>query len=153
MPAVTFTVVARTAADPASATPAIREVLRTTDPDLPVYDVRTMEDRIARSVAQSRGTMLLLLATAALAAALAAVAIYGSIWYSVSQRMPEIGIRMALGAMARPLLASFLFETGAADGLTIASVVGFLAALTLAAAAVPAWRATRVDPIVALREE
>ena len=62
------------------------------DPNLPVYDVRTMEDRIAASFAQTRGTMLLLLVTASLAAALAGVAIYGSIWYSVSQRLPEIGI-------------------------------------------------------------
>ena len=97
----TFTLVVRTLGDAAPLTPAARASVQAIDPNLPVYDVRTMEDRIAGSFAQTRGTMLLLLVTAALAAALSGVAIYGSIWYSVSQRLPEIGIRLALGGEPR----------------------------------------------------
>jgi putative ABC transport system permease protein len=181
-PVTTFAVVARTAGNAAAATPALREALRAADPDLPMYDVRTMDDRIARSMAQTRATMLLLLVTAALAAVLAAVAIYGSVWYSVSTRTPEIGIRLALGATrasvwrgilgnalflsaagaglgalaisaARPLLASFLFETPTTDVGTYAGVFGALIAVTTLACIVPAWRATQVDPLVALRSE
>ena len=74
--------------DPAALTPAARAAVQAIDPNLPIYDVRTMEERIAGSFAQTRGTMLLLLVTAVLAAALSGVAIYGSIWYSVSQRHP-----------------------------------------------------------------
>ena len=84
VPMVTFVV--RTAGDAAAMTPAARAAVQAADPNLPIYDVRTMDDRVASSFAQTRATMLLLLATAALAAALAGVAIYGSIWYSVSQR-------------------------------------------------------------------
>jgi ABC-type antimicrobial peptide transport system permease subunit len=126
--------------------------------------------------------MLLLLATAVLAAALAAVAIYGSIWYSVTQRVPEIGIRLALGASrravcgsvigkamlttaigcaagiaaavaARPALAGLLFQTPATDVRTYTAVLGVVLALTLIAAIGPAIRAMRVDPVIALRDE
>jgi putative ABC transport system permease protein len=126
--------------------------------------------------------MLLLLATAALAAVLSAVAIYGSIWYSVDQRMPEIGIRMALGASrgsvfrrvvagavalaacgailgaatamaAGSLLRTLLFDTRSTDPLTYVIVVAGVLALAAAAGVVPAVRAMRVDPLVALRNE
>jgi putative ABC transport system permease protein len=147
-----------------------------------VYDVRTMEDRIAGSFAQTRATMLLLLVTAALAAALSGVAIYGSIWYSVSQRLPEIGIRLALGASrlsvfvdvlrravlltgagsalgvaaavaAGRLLAGLLFETKTTDPATYGWVIAATMSLALVAGVVPARRATRVDPMTALRNE
>jgi putative ABC transport system permease protein len=178
----TFAVVVKTMGAPESAVPTIRASVQAVDPNLPVYDVRTMADRIAGSFAQTRGTMLLLLVTATLAAALAGVAIYGSIWYSVSQRIREIGIRLALGATrtsicadvlrkavwltcigtalgmagsaaAGRLLASLLFETKATDPATYAEVALTLFALTIAAALGPAWRATRVDPMTALRTD
>src|SRR6185436_3634058 len=97
------------------------------DPDLPVYDVRTMEDRIAGSFAQTRGTMLLLLVTAMLAAALSGVAIYGSIWYSVSQRIPEIGVRLALGASRASVFLDVLRRAASLTG--IGAVIGVGAAL------------------------
>jgi putative ABC transport system permease protein len=93
-----FTVVVRTDRDPATIVPIARSAMLALDANLPMYDARTMDDRVKRSFAPTRGTMLLLLVTAALAAALSAVAIYGSIWYSVTERLPEIGIRLALGA-------------------------------------------------------
>jgi putative ABC transport system permease protein len=175
-----FTLVVRTDREPAPLAPPARAAVQAIDPNLPIYDVRTMEDRIAGSFAQTRGTMLLLLVTAALAAALSGVAIYGSIWYSVSQRIPEIGVRLALGASRASvfvdvlrraawltgigaaigvagalaggrLIAGLLFDTRAADPLTLAAVVATTMGLALAAGVVPARRAMAVDPIIALR--
>jgi putative ABC transport system permease protein len=181
-PAPDFSVVMRTAVDPSTVTPLVRARVQQIDPLLPVYDVRTMDERIAGSVADRRATALLLLVTAALAAALASIAIYGSIWYSVAQRLPEIGIRLALGATpasvcryvvshalaltttgaaigtiaalaAGPMLKELLFDTRATDPGTYAVVVGAVIALTIAASIVPAYRAMRVDPMIALRAE
>jgi putative ABC transport system permease protein len=175
-----FTLVVRTAGDPSALAPSARAAVQAIDPNLPIYDVRTMEDRIAASFAQTRGTMLLLLVTAALAAALSGVAIYGSIWYSVSQRIPEIGVRLALGASRGSvftdvlrravmltgigasigvcgtlaggrLIAGLLFDTRATDPATLASVVAATMALAVVAGLVPARRAMAVDPIIALR--
>jgi putative ABC transport system permease protein len=177
-----FTVVVRTEGEPAAIVPAVRTALQTVDRNMPLYDVRTMEDRIAASFAQTRGTMLLLLVTAALAAALSGVAIYGSIWYSVSQRLSEIGIRLALGASrgsvfldvlrravvltgagsalgvaaslaAGRLIAGLLFETTATDPGTYVIVIAGTMTLAIVAGLVPARRATRVDPMTALRNE
>jgi putative ABC transport system permease protein len=176
----TFTVVARTAGDPAAMAPAVRAAVQAVDANLPIYDVRTMDDRIASSFAQTRATTLLLMVTAALAAALASVAIYGAIWHSVVQRTPELGIRLALGASrgsvfrrvvagavvlasvgaalgtvtsiaAGSLLRNLLFDTRTTDPLTYAAVIGGVIALTIAASIVPALRAMRVDPFIALR--
>ena len=126
--------------------------------------------------------MLLLLVTAALAAALSGIAIYGSIWYSVNQRIPEIGVRLALGASRASvfgdvlrravsltgigaligvagtlaggrLIAGLLFDTRATDPATLAAVVAATMALAVVAGIVPARRAMSVDPIVALRNE
>ena len=177
-----FTLVARTDREPASLAPPARATVLAIDPNLPIYDVRTLEDRIAGSLAQTRGTMLLLLVTAGLAAALSGVAIYGSIWFSVSQRIPEIGVRLALGASRASVfvavlrraawltgigaaigvggalaggrfIAGLLFETRAADPATLTAVVAATLALALAAGIVPARRAMSVDPMIALRNE
>ena len=175
-----FTLVVRTDREPASFAPPARAAVQAIDPNLPIYDVRTMEDRIAGSFAQTRGTMLLLLVTAGLAAALSGVAIYGSIWYSVSQRIPEIGVRLALGASrgfvfadvlrravsltgigatigvggalaGGRLIAALLFETRATDPATLAAVVAATMGLAVVAGIVPARRAMSVDPMIALR--
>lgn len=181
-PTPDFSVVVRTAAEPSSLAPLVRSRVQQIDALLAVYDVRTMEERIAGSFAETRATALLLLVTAGLAAALASIAIYGSIWYSVSQHIPEIGIRLALGATpasvcryivsralgltiagaaigttatlaAGPMLKGLLFDTRPSDPGTYAIVVGALIALTVAASIVPARRAMRVDPMIALRTE
>jgi predicted permease len=178
-----FAVVVRTTGDdPAAVVPAVRARLQHIDPNLPMYDVRTMEDRVADSFADARATALLLLVTAALATILAAVAMYGSIWYAVAQRIPEIGIRLALGASrlsvyrqviggalglsavgtavgtavalaTAPLLRGLLFDTRPADPATFAAVIVCLMALTAAASVLPARRAMSVDPVIALRSE
>jgi putative ABC transport system permease protein len=177
-----FTLAIRSDGDPAALTPSARAAVQGIDPNLPIYDVRTMEERIAGSFAQTRGTMLLLLVTAALAAALSGVAIYGSIWYSVSQRIPEIGVRLALGASRGSvfagvlrravaltgigaligicgtlaggrLIAGLLFDTRATDPGTLAAVVAATMALAVVAGIVPARRAMGVDPMIALRNE
>jgi putative ABC transport system permease protein len=175
-----FTVVLRTAGEPASMTPAARATVQAADPSLPIYEILTMDERIAASFSQTRATMLLLLVTSALAGALAGIAIYGAIWYSVVQRTQEIAIRIALGASrasvfrqaigdavalagagatlgaagamtAGSLLRTLLFDTRATDPLTYAVVIGGVLALAIAASVVPARRAMRVDPMIALR--
>jgi predicted permease len=175
-----FTVVVRTLGDPAAMTPALRSLVQAADADLPISDIRTMNDRIAASLAQTRATMVLLIATAMLAAALAAVAIYGSIWYSVVQRTQEIGIRVALGATraslfrdvvgsalrlgaigaalgiagamaSGSLLQALLFDTRMSDPRTHAIVAVGVLILSALASLLPALRAMRVDPLDALR--
>jgi putative ABC transport system permease protein len=176
----TFTIVVRTAGEPAAMAPTARNVVRGLDPNLPLYDVLTMDERIAASSSQTRATMLLLTATALLASALAAVAIYGAIWYSVVQRTSEIGIRMALGASrwvvfrgvvasaialaaagaaigaalaaaGGSLLPALLFDTRPTDPPTYAAVIASVLILAVVASLVPACRAMRVEPATALR--
>jgi len=178
----TFTVVVRTAGDPAAMVPAARSAVLAVDPNVPIYEIVTMDDRIASSFAQTRGTMIVLLATALLSAALAAVAIYGSIWYAVVQRTREIGIRIALGATRQSvfrgvmadalvlagageaigllgaiaggsLIRSLLFDTATTDPPTYALVLAVVLALATLASLVPAIRATRVEPLAALKNE
>jgi putative ABC transport system permease protein len=182
MPLGNFILLLRTAGDPSSIAPAARVALAAIDPRLPLYDMRTMEARISESVAKARALALLLLVTAALAAVMATIATYGSIWYSVTQRTQEIGVRLALGASRRsvgalvvtravattalgaaiglaasaaaaPLLRQMLFETKPVDPWTYAAVAIVIAALTVAASLVPARRAMSVDPLTALRSE
>ena len=172
----------RIAGDPAAVTDEVRREVLALDPQQPIYEVRPIAELVARSLAQARFSTSLFTLFAALAAVLAVVGIYGVIAYSVAQRTQEIGIRMALGAdrervvglvvrqgallagiglaaglvlslLATRLLGSLLYEVSATDPLTFAAVPVLLAAVALAASWLPARRATRVDPVRALRSE
>lgn len=175
-----MTVLVRTSSDPLALVSAARAELQQLDPELPMAAVATMDQLLADSLSRSRFTMLLLGIFAAVALVLSAVGVYGLIAYSVTQRTQELGIRIALGAQRRDvlrlvlaqgtrltllgvaigilaalafsrLLATLLFGVSATDPLTFAGVAGLLAFVALAACFIPARRATRVDPIVALR--
>jgi putative ABC transport system permease protein len=172
----------RTTNDPASLTPAVRGVFKNLDPDLPVYKVTTMERLVSDSMARQRFSVVLLGTFAGVALLLAAIGIYGVMAYSVSQRTSEIGIRMALGAQAYDVLklvisqGMFLIGIGLAIGITVAVIStrlmssllfgvsatdptifvlisATLAGVALLACYIPARRATRVDPMMALRDE
>jgi putative ABC transport system permease protein len=175
-------IVARHAGDVAGLTAAMRAVVRGLDRNLPVSDVATMSTRLVRSMSDRRYPMLLLTVFAALAVLLAAVGIYGVLAYAVSQRLREIGIRMALGArhadvlgmvigggmrltlagvaigtlgglVASRALGRLLYGVTPTDPLTFAAVAGVLALVALVAVSFPALRATRVDPMTVLRSE
>jgi putative ABC transport system permease protein len=172
----------RTASDNSSVVAAIRNEIRALDSDLAVFNVRTMDEVLSNSVDSRRLSMFLTAIFAALALVLAAVGIYGVMSYSVTQRTNEIGIRMALGAQSRDVLglvlvqgmkltvaglviglagalaatrmiSSLLFEVTATDPITFAAVSIVLALVAFAACLIPARRAMKVDPMVALRYE
>jgi putative ABC transport system permease protein len=181
-PTSIMTLVVRADSDPASITSAIRNEILAVDKDQAVFNVATMEQLLGDSISLKRFSMLLLILFSALALTLAAVGIYGVISYSVSQRSHEIGVRMALGADRndilklvvgqgmRPALAgiaiglaaalgltramtSLLFGVSATDPATFALISVVLAGVALGACFVPARRATKVDPMIALRYE
>jgi putative ABC transport system permease protein len=172
----------RTASDPLALAGPLRRMLMSLDPDQPGSEVTTIEQYLSRAVATPRFNALLIASFAGLALFLAACGLYGVMSYSVAQRRREIGIRMALGAqpgdvrgmvvsqalamglaglgiglvaafLASRLLDNLLFEVNPADPATFAVVSVMLLAVVLAAAYLPARRATRVDPILALRAE
>ena len=181
-PALHITLVVRGSIDPLRLVPSIRAELREVDQDQPVYGVATMEQVLADSMARQRFSMMLLTVFAAGALLLAAIGIYGVLSYTVAQRTHEFGIRQALGARAfdllrqvvgqsmklaligiaagmaaavalTRLLRSLLFEVSATDPMTFAAISGLLMLVALLACYIPARRATRVDPLVALRYE
>jgi putative ABC transport system permease protein len=174
--------VVRTNGEPKSLVPGIRARLRTLDKDIPLSQVQTMEEIVSKSLSQRRLSMSLLIIFAALAALLAAVGIYGVMAYIVTQRTHEIGIRMAMGARAIDVLAmvlrdgakltsagvvigllvafaltrvmaSLLFGVSAVDPMTFIIIPLLLTIVALLASYVPARRAARVDPIIALRND
>jgi putative ABC transport system permease protein len=176
--AMTLTI--RTASDPAAFAPIVEREVRAMDKDQPLSDVRTMDQWVARTLSQARFSSTLLTTFAALALMLAAIGIYGVMSYAVSQRTPEIGIRLALGAESSDILnmiignaarlaglglaigvvlalalsrtlTSLLYETAGTDPATFASVVGVLALVALVASYLPARRASKIPPVEALR--
>jgi putative ABC transport system permease protein len=178
-----MTLVARTrAGEPMSLAPAVRRELAAIDKDQPIHSFRPLEDSVAEWMTPQRFSTLLLAAFAALAASLAAVGIYGVMSYAVTQRTHEIGVRVALGAQTRDvlrlivwrgmlltlagvglglaasfaltrLLRSLLYGVSETDPLTFAFVALFMTLVALVACTIPALRATKVDPMEALRYE
>ncbi len=174
--------VVRTVSEPSNLTSAVRGAIQRIDPELPVFKVTTMEQMVADSTAQRLFTMLLLGIFAAMALVLAAVGLYGVISYSVAQRTHEIGIRLALGAQTRDvlrlvishgmkltlvgvltglggalaltrLMRTLLFGVSATDLVTFILISLLLTGVSLLACWIPAKRATKVDPMIALRCE
>jgi ABC-type antimicrobial peptide transport system permease subunit len=172
----------RSEIEPTALTDTVRGRIRAIDPALPVTAVQTMREIVQRSAAVPRFNALLISVFAGLALLLAAIGIGGTLATSVSRRQPELGIRMALGAQRRTLvgavirqgmtlaaiglaiglpaawllsrvLSSMLFDISPRDPLTFAMVAAILSLVALVACAVPAWRATRVDPLTVLRME
>jgi predicted permease len=174
--------VARTSSDPAVAAAAIVREIHSVDPTIPVYDVRTMQDRMQGSMARQRFAAMSLGAFALFALLLAAIGVYGVLAHLVSQGTHDIGVRMALGAkrgtivgmvirqgmeltgagivlgligaaLLTRVMASLLFGVSATDALTFSIVPLILTAIAVVACYLPAHRATKIDPVVALRDE
>jgi len=174
--------VLRTAVAPSSVLPGVRQKIRELDASLPISTIRTMDEWVSNSAAQPRLNTILLVTFAVCALMIAAIGIYGVLAYSVNQRTQEIGLRMALGAPAATVLrlivregmtvggigigvgiagalaisrvlSSLVYETPVRDPLTFVIVAIALAIVALLACVIPARKASRVDPIVALRNE
>jgi predicted permease len=172
----------RTTAAPAAFAAQVRDAVREVSPGLPTYNPATLADYMARSLARERTTARLLAAFSGLALAIAAVGIYGMLAYAVARRTRELGVRMALGArpadlvwmVARQgavligtgvlcgvvaalvltrLVKAYLFGVTPTDPLAFAAAVALLAVVALVATVIPARRATRIDPLLALRSE
>jgi predicted permease len=181
-PSRAMTVVMRSQGDPSTLSPSVKKELRGIDTDLPMYSVRTMDERVEESLARRRFSMLLLGIFAGMALVLATIGIYGVMAYLVNQGTREIGIRMAIGATQREivrlvvfqgmtlaitgvaaglaaafvftrLMRSLLFGISSADPVTFAGISLLLTLVALLATYIPARRAARIDPILCLRSE
>jgi putative ABC transport system permease protein len=181
-PPRTQTLLVRTAGEPTAIVPAVRRELQAIDPQLPIFGVTTLEQELAQTLNQPRFQAILFAGFAAIALLLATVGIYGVTSHAVGQRTQEVGIRMAMGAARRDVLRlifvqhlrpaliglaigvvgavllsrflrSLLFGVSATDPATFVIVAGVLLSVAAVACWVPARRATRVDPLVALRTE
>ncbi len=181
-PSRAMNVVVRSRSDPSSLAAAVTGQIRALDPDLPIYKMRTMGERVEASLSERRFSMLLLTLFAGLALGLAAIGIYGVMAYLVSQGTRELGIRLALGAAPRDLLLlvvrqgmtvaatgmvlglagafaltrfmrALLFGVHASDPMTFLAIAATLTLVALVACYLPARRAAQVDPIVSLRTE
>ena len=177
----TMTLAIRTKGDPLAVTSAVRQALASIDPELPLYSVKTMDDRIGESLSDRRTPMMLAAMFALVALFLAAMGLYGVLAYQVAQRRKEIGIRMALGSEPRGIftlvlregitllaaglvvglggafairraMESQLYGVSAMDPLVLAGVAGVLGSVAVTACAIPARRASRIDPTAALAE-
>ena len=172
----------RTAVDPATLIPSVRQIVREMDPGLPFADVATVDELVATSLQQPRSLSLLVGALAAVALLLSVIGIYGVMAYYVQQQLKEIGIRLALGAARRDVLAlvirqgmtvvvcgvvvgmiaavaasrgmsTLLFEVRPTDISPLAIVAALMSGVALAACLIPARRATRLEPSSVLRTE
>jgi putative ABC transport system permease protein len=177
-----MTLIVRASSDPASLAGAVRSKVQEVDPNQPIYDVATMEQRFSQAVAPQRFDALVMVIFAGMAVILAAVGVYGVMAYSVTRRTHEIGIRRALGAQRQDImglvlrrgaalalvgialglagalaltrfLSNLLYGVTVRDPLTFVAVSLILTAVALMASYIPALRATKVDPMVALRHE
>jgi predicted permease len=181
-PGILWTLVVRTNGDPQALAGAVRDVIRSLDPNQPILAIETLNDVMSESIARDRFFTLLFLLFGGLALGLAAIGVYGVLAYSVGQRTPEIGVRMALGArtidvlgmvvgggmrlvvigialgglsslLLTRALGSLLFEVSTTDPLAFVTALAVLGAVALLACYLPARRATRIDPVSALRAE
>jgi putative ABC transport system permease protein len=168
--------------DPAAIVTTVRDAVREIDPELPLSSVQSMQEIVDQSTSQPRLNTALLEIFGGAALLLSGLGIYGVVSHSVAQRRQEIGLRMALGAQpanvlrlvlgegavlaaigvvigvvgalfATPLIQSWLFEIGRADPMTFAAVAAGLVVVSLVASYIPARRATRVDPLLAMRAD
>lgn len=175
-----LTIVLRTAGDPGAAWPALQRVFAELDPNLAIFQVKTLENHVASSFIPQRIAALLLGVFGSLALFLAALGLYGLLSYAVQQRRREIGVRMAIGAAPRDILrlitgqglllvlagsavglvlafaasralGTMLLGVSAADPLTFLAVAALLGIIALAACVIPALRAMRIDPVIAIR--
>jgi putative ABC transport system permease protein len=175
-------IVVRTQSDPAALAPTVRDAIGEIDRTQPIYDMQPLEQLVAKSLGQRRFTLMLMVLFGVIALVLSAIGIYGVMAFAVTQRTQEIGIRMALGASALDvlkmvvgsgmflaaigvaaglvgafaltrLMASLLFGVSPTDLMTFGLVTGGLLMVALLACYIPARRATKVDPLVALRYE
>ncbi len=181
-PSRAMNVVLRSRTDPSALTSGVKKELRELDSDLPMYNVRTMQQRLEESLARRKFSMVLLTGFAGLALALATIGVYGVMAYLVNQGMRELGIRIALGASQRNILAlvvrqgmalalagvaiglagafaltrlmqSLLFNVKTTDALTFAAIPLLLTLIALLTSYIPARRAARIDPMISLRSE